>query len=195
VRKISAICFIIFVLPCGAVENATPNAETQALLTEFAKSVAKLDHIPADKAVEKAKDEIAILSKKISDEQLAGVESFALAKGNEQSAWTLGLMLAERKKFDAAAHVFVEQLIPRKGNRKYSFWKFWEYYFGERPENEYREVNRQIFFALVRQFETGKAEYKEVVSELFDQGEAGAKMSAEEFKKAIGFEKIEARKP
>jgi hypothetical protein len=136
------------------------------------------------------KDEIILkalkeLHRQVKDENLATVESFALTEEAKPVAWALAGFLVERKRYDGAADVIVTRLVSTKDNRQYAMWKWWEHNFEERED--YKNITRQITDSLLRQFAKGSADRKRVVAELFGKGAAEAKLSAEEFKRAIKY--------
>ena len=142
--------------------------------------------VHADTEVAKASAEIDSLSKRIPDEKLARVESFAVSEDGKVVRWPLGKLLVERGRFDSAAHVFVVAL-QNQTERSYGMWKWWETCFGERKD--YQDLSRKIGVSFMHQFESGDANVRLVVAELFGKGEVEAKLSADEFKKAIDFDK------
>jgi hypothetical protein len=175
----------------AAGETVKPmDPATVAKLTALAKLVSAWADDPADEGIAKIAAENKKLSKAISDENLATVEQFGMSRDGKDLRWVLACLLVDCKKFDAAAHLFVEELVGVNGDLKYIFWKKWELYFGERDPKEYDELNRLIGVSLVHQFETGSAEYKSIVATLLGKGVAEAKMTTEDFKKAIHFEKM-----
>ena len=186
---LSLIVLLFAVVPeaLSAKEDAqTPDPKTLALLTEFSAALqAKMKDVHGDDQIEAGAAEIENFSKRIADEQLPSVEQFALSKDGAATRWAFVRLLVERARFDLASHVIVEDLVP-KPNRPYVLWKWWEYNFGRVKAHE--EYTRLLSLALLHQFETGSAEYKMVVAELLGKGEAEAKMSNEDFKKAVNFE-------
>lgn len=144
-----------------------------------------------DEQLTRAIPAIKDLSAKISDDHLSAVEQFALTKDGKTVRWVLARLLVERDKFDFVAHVLVADLAENKDERSYRMWKWWEYNFGERKD--FMELSRKIGIALIEQFENGNADYKLVVAELFGKGEAEAKLTTNQFKTAIDFDKKTAK--
>ena len=188
------IALLLYTVASAAAEPPpAPDATTVAQLKEFSISLnAALKDVHGDDQVTIATAELNKLSKKISDEHLSSVEQFALSKDGESIRWLLAIFMVERGKFDSAANLFLFELAKKQqGDRRYAMWKSWEYYFGERKD--YLELSRRIGISLVHQFEIGNADYRLVIAELFGKGAAEAKLSLDEFKKAIDFDKKTAK--
>lgn len=189
---------ILLSLESQALETlAVPDAATVKTLNDF--SVSFETRMSGEKTAAEIDDQFKIiagelnkLSKNIAEAQLPAVEAYALTKQGEKLRWWLAFFFVERGKFDSAAHLYVEDLVHRKEQRSYVMWKYWESYFIERKD--YRDLSHRISISLMRQFETGNAEYKLVVAELFGKGEAESKLTVEEFKKAIDWKSAKEEK-
>ena len=193
IARLATIISLIFGSSLLAAEPPkAPDAATVKLLQEFEASFeAKMKDVKVDDQFKTISAELKNLSQNLSDSQLPDVEHYALTKDGEGMRWWLAFFFVERGKLDSAAHLFVDALVRKKENRSYVMWKYWESCLGERKD--FKELSRNFGSALVRQFEVGNAEYKQVVAELFGKGETEAKMSVEDFKKAIDFDKTIAK--
>ncbi len=126
------------------------------------------------------------LNRAIDDRHLPVVEQFALSDEAKPATWAFVQILVDRGQMDAAAHVIVHDLLSEPENREYRMWKWWDYHFSERAD--YKEMNLRIGESLLRQFETGTPEERLVVAELFGKGPEEAKLTVDEFRKAIEFD-------
>jgi uncharacterized protein (TIGR03067 family) len=157
--------------------NAKLDEETLKCLRRFVIAASKDD--ASDESVLKAFNE---LSRQVKDEHIATVEGYAVTDEAKPVAFAFGRLLVERKRYDAAADVFVTALANFR-ERQYAMWKWWEYSLGERKD--YKELSRQIADALLRQFAKGSPDRKLIIAEVFGKGPTEAKMTVEEFQRAI----------
>lgn len=125
------------------------------------------------------------LNEQVKDDQLRTVEAFALSEEGQPAAWVFARLLVDRNRVDSAANVIVTALISDKDDRRYRMWKWWEHTFGQRKD--YKAISRKMTDALLRQFALGGAARKEVIAELFGKGKVEANLTADEFRRAIGY--------
>jgi hypothetical protein len=137
-----------------------------------------------DETVLKSLDELKLA---VKDDKLATVERFAVSEEGKIVAWPLARFLLEKRQTDAATNILVTRLADQKENRAYAMWKWWEANFAERKD--YQALCTQITESLLRQFEKGGKERKQVVAELFGKGEAESQLSTEQFRLLIKMSK------
>jgi hypothetical protein len=182
-EKAGMNCILALIL-CAQIAAEKPDTDRQqevnATLTQFA---AKMKSA-SDK---QAKQALTELNQRIRDEDLAQVEKFAAGKDAIGLEIAFAWLLVNRERFDSAASLMVQDLIAAKNNRRYAMWKWWEHHFGERKD--YRAMTWKITDSLLLQFEKGNDDQKLVVAELFGKGKNEAKLTLQEFKKAIEYEK------
>lgn len=174
----TGLMFAVAAVVFPPAQKAKLHGPTVKLLEEFKKFVATE---PGDRAALKRLNK---LNKSIADKHLKTVEAFGARKSSRPIAFALLRLLAERSRYDSAAHLATVHLDSAK-DPQYAMWKWWEYNFGERKE--YLKMSKLYSAALVRRFEKGDKATKLTVAKIFGKGEAEAKMSVADFKKAIGF--------
>ena len=155
-----------------------PDAATIELLKSFA---AKLDRTHDVTALRQIKE----FNESLADAQLPTVEKFAVSDDGKELRWAFTWILADRHRYDATAHVITKTMSEVTKDREYRMWKWWETMFGER--DDYKKMSHEIATAFLQRFEKGEDSEKLVIAEIFGQGEKEAKLSVNEFKKAIGY--------
>ena len=97
---------------------------------------------------------------------------------------SLAMLLVQRNRFDAAAHVIVCDEVERKGDRQYDVWHWWDACFSGRAD--FDDLNRKIYVGFMNQFEHGAEDEQVAIAEIFGKGVRESKMNVNDFKKAIG---------
>jgi hypothetical protein len=123
----------------------------------------------------------------VNDGDLEAVAGFAVSKDGASIRALLVGLLVDRGRFDAAASAVVVDLVAKPKDREYRLWKWWEWTFSERKN--YKELSRSFSDALLRQFDTGSAETKLAIAEVFGKGAKEAKLSLQQFKDAIQYDR------
>lgn len=122
----------------------------------------------------------------LSKENVETMTQFALSEDGISSRWLVAQMLLNLEHYNSAAKVVLSYVIINPEERRYRTWKWMHVTFSARKD--YQTISLQFTDALLHEFEIGDSDTKLAIADLFSRGADDAKLTLEEFKKAIQYD-------